>query len=73
MSAATLRMSFRNEAGRTVSISIDSPRVDLAAADVENAMDTIIDRNIITTTGGDLVSIVRARIISSTVTELIEP
>lgn len=73
MAVATLRMSFRNEAGRTVSISMDSPRVDLTTAEVENAMDMIIDRNIFTTTGGDLVSIGRARIISSTVTELIEP
>lgn len=73
MAVASLRMSFRNEAGRSVSISMDNPRVDLTAAEVENAMDMIINRNIFTTTGGDLVSIVRARIISSTVTELIEP
>lgn len=52
----TLRMSFRNEAGKTVSISLDNPKEDLTAAAVEAAMDLIIAKNIFTTSGGDLVS-----------------
>jgi predicted DNA-binding protein (UPF0251 family) len=69
----TLRMSFRNEAGKTVSISLDNPKEDLTAAAVEAAMDLIIAKNIFTTSGGDLVSKYDAKIISTDTTDLYTP
>jgi len=66
----TLRMAFINEANRNVTISLDNPKDDLTAAQVQAAMDLIIARNIFTSSGGDLVSKLNARIIDTTTTEL---
>ena len=66
----TLRMAFLSQTGRNVTMSLDNPRNDLTAAEVQAAMDLIIARNIFTSTGGDLVSKVNARVIDTTTTEL---
>lgn len=66
----TLRMTFLNESGNNVSISLDNPKDDLTAAQVQTAMDLIITKNIFISTGGDLVSKSSARIIDTTTTEL---
>jgi hypothetical protein len=63
-------MGFLSQAGKNVTLSLDNPRNDLTAADVQASMDLIIARNIFTSTGGDLVSKVNARIIDTTTTEL---
>jgi hypothetical protein len=63
-------MAFLSQTGRNVTMSLDNPRNDLTAAEVQTAMDLIIARNIFTSTGGDLVSKVNARVIDTTTTEL---
>lgn len=67
----TLQMTFANEDNGRVTISILDPRDDLVPAEVETAMNEIITGNIFESTGGDLISVVGARIISRAVTELI--
>lgn len=69
----TLRMSFKNQSGNTVSISLDNPKADLTAAAVETAMDLLIAKNIFTTSGGDLVSKYDAKIITTDTTDLYNP
>lgn len=69
----TLRMVFRNQAGGNVTISLDNPRDNLTAAEVEAAMDLVIARNIFTSPGGDLVSKQDIRIIDSTTNDLYDP
>jgi len=66
----TLRMTFLNESGSNVSLSLDNPKDDLTAAQVQTAMDLIITKNIFTSTGGDLVSKASARIIDTDVNVL---
>jgi hypothetical protein len=66
----SLRMTFLSQGNRSVTLSLDNPRNDLTAAEVQAAMDLIIARNIFTSTGGDLVSKVSARVIDTTTTEL---
>ena len=66
----TLRMSFLNQGGNNVTISLDNPKEDLTAAEVQTAMDLIIARNIFTSSGGDLISKAYARVIDTTTTEL---
>jgi hypothetical protein len=66
----SLRMTFLSQGNRSVTLSLDNPRGDLTAAEVQAAMDLIIARNIFTSTGGDLVSKVSARVIDTTTTEL---
>jgi|GEM_PF-106200 len=69
----TLRMVFRNQDGRNVTITLDNPREDLTAAEIEAAMDLVIARNIFTSTGGDLVAKQDIMIINSTTNDLFDP
>lgn len=71
--ATVLRMSFKNEGGNTVSISLDNPKAGLTGAEVEAAMDLIIAKNIFTSSGGDLATKSDAKIIDTTVTDLYTP
>ncbi len=70
-----LYMTFKNEAGRSVNITLNDPKTyadgdytDLNAQDaaIEGVMDTILARNIFTTNGGNLVEKVDARIVEYT-------
>ncbi len=63
----TLRMVFRNAEDRLSAISIPDPDAELTAPQVQAVMDSIIAKNIFTTTGGDLVSKVRAEVVARTV------
>ena len=69
--AQVLRMTFLTAAGNRVSITVDNPKDDLTQAQVQTAMDTIISKNILLATGGDLTAIDSAAIINTTTTEII--
>ena len=66
----TLRMVFRNAEGRIVSINLADPKAELTEMEVDITMDSILTKNIFTTTGGDIVSKVRAEIVSREVNVL---
>lgn len=65
-----LRMIFLNQLNKQVTINLNNPKDTLTAVEVQGAMDTVISKNIFTSTGGDLVSKVSARIIDTTTNEL---
>ena len=67
---ATLEMIFVNAGGSRVTLRVSNPRVDLTGGEVKNAMETIVDKDVFTSTGGSLVGIVGARIVSREVTEI---
>ncbi|HPU35882.1 MAG TPA: DUF2922 domain-containing protein [Bacillota bacterium] len=69
----TLRLVFKNQAGKNVTFSLDNPRDDVTATEIEAAMDLVIARNIFTSAGGDLVSKQDIRIIDSTTNDLYDP
>lgn len=58
----TLEMAFRTEGGKTVTISVVDPKDGLTGAAVTTVMQSIIDKNIFSTTSGDLIQIVDAKI-----------
>lgn len=66
----TLELVFVNLTGNKVTMRIPDPKEDLTENQVLTAMNTIINKNIFRSGGGDLVSIVGARIVSRDVTEL---
>jgi len=63
----TLQMIFSNVEGRNATISVLNPDSELTALEVEGVMDSILTKNVFNTTGGDLVSKVRAQVVSRTV------
>jgi len=60
----TLRMIFRNTEDRLTTISIPDPDTEITALDVETVMGSVVSTNAFSTTGGDIVSKVRAEIVS---------
>lgn len=68
----TLQMIFLNGNNGRVTISVAEPKDDLTPTEVEVAMDEIINQNVINSTGGDLVQVIGARLITRQVVELIE-
>lgn len=68
----TLQMIFRNQEGRNVTISVPDARDDLQAGEVETAMTGILTRNIFRTTGGDIVEMAKAQVVSREVETLVE-
>lgn len=64
-----LQMIFQSESGGRNTVSILDPKPDLTEAEVQSAMQTILTANIFETNGGDLASIVGARVVRQEVTE----
>ena len=69
----TLRLSWRNEAGRTYSFSIDNPENDLTEAQIKNFMDLAINKNVILSSGGALVAKADAHLVNTQDTDLYNP
>lgn len=62
----TLYLIFQNESGRRQSLTVPDPREDLTENDVQAAMQFIIEKNIFTGSGGDLVALIEARLVGRT-------
>ncbi|MBS4535796.1 DUF2922 domain-containing protein [Clostridium sp. D2Q-14] len=71
MMSKKIELIFKNQKDRTTRISIDNPKEDLTEAEVQVAMDNIIAENIFDTSGGDLVSISGARIVTTQIEDII--
>lgn len=67
--AKSLIMTFLNEQNKKVNISIDDPREDVTEAEIKTVMDDILAKNIFTSTGGDIVTVDAAKIVTTSVTE----
>ncbi|MCX7949734.1 MAG: DUF2922 domain-containing protein [Treponemataceae bacterium] len=63
----TLVVTFENEDGRNVNLRIRYPKANVTNQEVKTLMDTIIQKNIFASSGGDLIKKVRAVIQDSAV------
>ncbi len=72
MATSTLQMMFRNEEGRSTTLSIPDPREDLEPEEVEAAMQAVVDNNIFLTTGGEVTAKVRAQVVHRETERLVE-
>ncbi len=66
-----LELMFKNAAGKNAKISVKDPKEDLSTEEVQTILDNIIEKNVFTTTGGDLVEIVGARLVQKEIIQLI--
>lgn len=66
----TLVMNFLNEAGKSVAIRVANVKDTVTEAEVKNAMDVIVAKNIFTSTGGDLKTKDSAEVVDKNTTEL---
>lgn len=65
-----IELQFENASGGTVTYKFDNPVQPFNTADVKQAMNTIIAKNVFTSSGGDIVKIKDARIVERNVTEI---
>ena len=70
METTRLEMFFNDVAEQKVKVSIDDPRIDLIASDIETAMLSVISSDVFVTSNGALVSIAGAQIVTVNVNEL---
>lgn len=68
--AVNLQMVFRTAGGSRRTISVSDPKEDLSGAQVQAAMETLISKNIFSNSDGDLVEILEARTVTTTVNEI---
>lgn len=61
-----LKMNFKNEEGKQTTLTLKNIKENLAKADVDAAMNAIVDNDIFSSAGGALVSIIDAEIIETT-------
>jgi len=66
-------MGFRNQEGRSVTISLVDPKENLTSAEVQAAMDLVIGKNVISSSGGDLVEKREIKVINNTTDDLYMP
>ncbi|ABO49055.1 conserved hypothetical protein [Desulforamulus reducens MI-1] len=66
----TLELIFVNVAGDKVTLRVNDPRDDLQEAEVRTVMDTVVAKNVFTSTGGSLTGVAGARLVTRDVAEL---
>ena len=63
MSADTdLDLVFRNAAGKKVTLNIEEPKTGVTKAEIDAAMQVVVENNIFNTSGGDIVDAVEGRL-----------
>ncbi|SNX53544.1 DUF2922 domain-containing protein [Thermoanaerobacterium sp. RBIITD] len=64
--AVQLQMNFKNKIGKNFRINVDNALDTLTDDQVKSAMQSILTKNIFDTSGGELVEIVGANLVSTT-------
>jgi hypothetical protein len=70
--AKTLQLNFATASGKKLMLTVDEPRENLTSAEVESAMQGVINAGVFGVDDSVIESAISARIVERTVTELIE-
>ena len=57
-----LDLVFRNAAGKKVTLNIEEPRAGVTKAEIDTAMQVVVENNVFNTSGGDIVEAVEGRL-----------
>ena len=57
-----LDLIFRNAAGKKVTLNIEEPKEGVTKAEIDAAMQVVVENNIFNTSGGDIVEAVEGRL-----------
>ena len=57
-----LDLIFKNAAGKKVTLNIEEPKAGVTKAEIDAAMQVVVDNNIFNTSGGDIVDAVEGRL-----------
>ena len=65
----SLIMTFKNEDGKESTVTLKQVKEGITSAEIEAAMDVIISTDIFSSTGGNLVSKVKAQVVDKAIEE----
>jgi len=68
--AKVLELLFENEDGKTVSYTLNDPVEPVNAADVNTAMDAVVEQHVFSSSGGEVIKKHSARIVERNVTDI---
>lgn len=57
-----LDLIFKNAAGKKVTLNIEEPKAGVTKAEIDAAMQVVVENNIFNTSGGDIVEAVESRL-----------
>lgn len=60
-----LAMKFKTSNGKSVTISLDGPKEDIKEQDIKTAMDMIVEKNVFSIDGSEIVATSEAKIITT--------
>ena len=61
-----LDLIFKNTVGKKVILNVEEPKKGVTKAEIDAAMQTIVENNVFNSTGGDLVEAVEGRLRTTT-------
>ncbi len=61
-----LELVFKNAAGKKVVLNVEEPKSTVTKAEIDAAMNVVVENNIFATTGGDIVEAVEGRMRTTT-------
>ena len=67
-----LDLIFKNAAGKKVIMNIEEPKAGITKAEIDAAMDVVVNNNIFNTSGGDIVEAVQGRLRTITLDPVVE-
>ncbi|MBO6265981.1 MAG: DUF2922 domain-containing protein [Acidaminococcaceae bacterium] len=67
-----LDLIFKNAAGKKVILNIEEPKAGITKAEIDAAMDVVVNNNIFNTSGGDIVEAVQGRLRTITLDPVVE-
>ena len=67
-----LDLIFKNAAGKKVILNIEEPKAGITKAEIDAAMDVVVNNNIFNTSGGDIVEAVEGRLRTITLDPVVE-
>ena len=67
-----LDLIFKNAAGKMVILNIEEPKAGITKAEIDSAMEVVVNNNIFNTSGGDIVEAVQGRLRTITLDPVVE-
>ena len=67
-----LDLIFKNAAGKKVILNIEEPKAGITKAEIDTAMEVVVNNNIFNTSGGDIVEAVQGRLRTITLDPVVE-
>jgi len=67
-----LYLVFKNAAGKRFNLKIEEPKAGVTKAEIDAAMQAVVENNVFNTSGGDIVEVVESYLSTNTKNPIVE-